>query len=429
MTERDDERTDRSAGPGDPSRRRWLARTMGAAAAATAGWLAPGAALANTPPEVPAWMKRLGFPVGDRPYGRPSDHEEHVVRRVIEGLAPSNHSTASFTPLGDLHGTLTPNGLVFERHHGGVPDIPPAEHRLMVHGMVEKPLTFTMEDLLRFPAVSRIHFLECAANTVTERAGPNRESVQFTHGMLSSCEWTGVPLRRVLEEAGVRSGAKWVLAEGADAAGMTRSLPLENALDDALVVYAQNGERLRPEQGYPLRLVIPGLEANLSIKWLRRLEVGDKPWMTREETSKYSDLMPDGRARQFSLLQEAKSVITHPSAGHVLEGKGFREIRGLAWSGTGRVKAVEVSTDGGRHWRQATLHEPVLPKALTRFSLPWEWRGETAWLQSRVWDETGYLQPTREQLVAVRGETSIYHYNAIQTWKVAPTGEVTNERE
>ena len=416
--------------PADPTRRRWLAGVGGGLGLTAAGWLAPPLARAgdNRPPHTPEWMQRLGFPVGDRPYGRPSTHEGHVIRRMIEGLNPDPHSTASFTPLGDLHGSLTPNGLVFERHHAGVPDIDPREHRLMVHGMVERSLILTMDDLLRFPAVSRVHFLECGANSVTERAGPNQSSVQFTHGMLANCEWTGVPLRRVLDEAGLHRGAKWVLAEGADAAGMTRSIPLDASADDALLVYAQNGERLRPEQGYPLRLVMPGLEGNLSVKWLRRLKVGDQPWMTREETSKYTDLQPDGLARQFTLLMEAKSVITHPSAGHRLEAKGFHEIRGLAWSGSGRVKSVEVSVDGGRHWHTATLHGPVLPKALTRFSLPWEWRGEPAWLQSRVWDESGYLQPTPEQLVAARGTLSIYHYNAIQTWHVDRHGEVTNDR-
>jgi sulfane dehydrogenase subunit SoxC len=250
--------------------------------------------------------------------------------------------------------------------------------------------------------------------------------VQFSHGLLSCCEWTGVPLSTVLAEAGVKPEAKWLLAEGADAAAMARSIPIEKALDDTLVVYAQNGEMLRPEQGYPLRLLVPGCEGNLSIKWLRRLKLGTTPWHTRDETSKYTDLMRDGTVRQFTLVMEAKSVITQPSGGHVLKARGFHEISGLAWSGRGRISRVDVSLDGGRNWQPARLEEPVLPKALTRFRFAWEWRGAPALLQSRATDETGYVQPTREQLIAVRGTNSEDHFNAIHTWRIAENGEVTN---
>jgi sulfane dehydrogenase subunit SoxC len=255
---------------------------------------------------------------------------------------------------------------------------------------------------------------------------PRAATVQFSHGLLSCCEWTGVPVSTLLQEAGLQPGAAWLLAEGADAAAVTRSIPLSMALDDALVVYAQNGEGLRPEQGYPLRLLVPGCEGNLSIKWLRRIEVGPRPWHTREETSKYSDLMPDGRVRQFSLVMEAKSVITRPSGGQTLTTKGFHEISGLAWSGRGRITHVDVSTDGGRTWEPAHLDEPVLPKALTRFRLPWHWRGAPALLQSRAIDETGYVQPTRDQLIAVRGTNSEDHFNAIHTWRVDEHGRVSN---
>jgi sulfane dehydrogenase subunit SoxC len=326
-----------------------------------------------------------------------------------------------------LTGIITPNGLVYERHHAGIPDIDPDQHRLAIHGLVERPLVMSMDDILRLPAVSQIRFLECAGNGYTEVLSmPRSKTVQFSHGLLSCCEWTGVPLSTVLAEAGVKPEAKWVLAEGADAAAMARSIPMEKALDDALVVYAQNGEMLRPEQGYPLRLLVPGFEGNLSIKWLRRLKLGTRPWHTRDETSKYTDLMPDGTVRQFTFMMEAKSVITRPSGGHVLKAHGFHEISGLAWSGRGRITRVDVSTDGGRNWQRARLDEPILPKALTRFRLPWKWQGAPASLQSRTIDETGYVQPTREQLIAARGTNSEDHFNAIHTWRVNSTGEVTN---
>jgi sulfane dehydrogenase subunit SoxC len=296
----------------------------------------------------------------------------------------------------------------------------------MVHGLVERPLIFTMEDVTRFPSVSRIHFLECSGNTQNWGAPKPELTAQDTHGLLSCCEWTGVPLASVLAEAGVKPEAKWMLAEGADAASMTRSIPIEKALDDALLAYAQNGERLRPEQGYPLRLLLPGYEGNTNVKWLRRLKLGAEPFQTREETSKYSMLMPDGTARQFNLVMEAKSVITFPSGGQRLTAPGFYEISGVAWSGLGKVARVEVSTDGGASWRDAALQEPIMSKCLTRFRVPWNWHGGPATLASRVTDETGYVQPTREALLKVRDVRSYYHYNAIQNWSVAASGAVTN---
>ncbi len=363
------------------------------------------------------------------PYGHPSDYETEVIRRQTD-LTPTDTSSWSFTPLQDLDGAFTPNGLFFERHHGGIPDIDPAAHRVMIHGLVERPLVFTMEDIMRFPAVSRIHFLECSGNTLTEWREPTSPTVQQSHGLLSNCEWTGVSLATLLNEAGVKSGAKWIVAEGADAAAMTRSVPIEKALDDALLAYSQNGERLRPEQGYPLRLLLPGYEGNMNIKWLRTIKVTDQPGHTREETSKYTDLLPDGSARQFSFEMEAKSVITRPAAGHRLKKTGFHEIQGLAWSGRGKIIAVDVSTDGGHNWQRAELEEPILPKALVRFRLPWRWDGEPTVLQSRAIDETGYVQPTREQLINARGLNgkfgSVYHYNAIQSWRIDRKGEVHN---
>lgn len=333
--------------------------------------------------------------------------------------------SASLTPLQDSHGILTPSALHFERHHNGVPTINPAHHRLLVHGLVDQPWTFTVDDLKRFPAVSRLAFIECSGNSASEWRGPTGKTVQETHGLTSTSEWTGVALKALLHEVGVSPEASWMLAEGSDAAAMTRSLPLSSVLDEALVCYAQNGEPLRPEQGYPLRLVIPGWEGNTCIKWLRRLKLGRAPFMTREETSHYTDLMPDGTARQFTMIMEAKSVITSPSGGQHIR-PGFLEIRGLAWSGRGRITEVEVSMNGGRSWQRAALQDPVLPKCHTRFSLPWRWGGEDMILQSRCQDETGYRQPDHASLVAVRGINSFYHYNAIQSWQIAADGHVSH---
>jgi sulfane dehydrogenase subunit SoxC len=403
---------------------------LGAGAAAAAIMSRPALAeeVDNLPPSIPEWQLHPGDEVLSAPYGRPSKFEANVVRRYRHGLrAPATRlSSFSLTPLQDLRGIITPNGLHYERHHAGVPTIDPREHRLIVHGMVERPLIFTVEDLTRFPSVSRVHFLECSGNTQNWGA-PNPElTAQDTHGLLSCCEWTGVPLATVLAEAGVKRQAKWMLAEGADAAAMTRSIPIEKALDDALLAYAQNGERLRPEQGYPLRLLLPGYEGNTNVKWLRRLKLGDEPFETREETSKYTMLMPDGAASQFNFVMQAKSVITSPSGGQRLGAPGFYEISGLAWSGRGKVARVEVSTDGGGSWRDAALQEPVMSKCLTRFRSPWRWDGGPATLASRATDETGYVQPTREALMKVRDARSYYHCNAIQNWNVAAGGAVIN---
>lgn len=380
----------------------------------------------NLPPNEPSWSKMLGQGVVEYPYGQPSKFESEVVRRTVPWLTAESISSISMTPLQDLKGIITPNGLVFERYHAGVPQIKPDEHRLIIHGLVERPLIFTMDDLMRFPSVSQIKFLECPANGGMEWRGAQMEALQFTHGMLSCCEWTGVPLRVLLEEAGVKPEGKWILAEGADGAHMSRSIPLEKALDDALIVYAQNGEMLRPEQGYPVRLLNPGWEGNTSIKWLRRIEVGDQPWYHREETSKYTDLMPDGRARKFSFVQECNSVITSPCPENPILSAGMLEIEGLAWSGRGKIKQVDISLDGGINWVPANLKGLVLDKALTRFSLVTKWDGQPWLLQSRAVDETDYVQPTLKQLREVRGVESIYHKNSIQTWKVMNTGEVRN---
>ena len=380
----------------------------------------------NLAPNVADWSRYLGPGVDATPYGLPCETEKHVVRRNVEWLTATPESAVNFTPLHELHGIVTPNGLCFERHHGGVAEVDPADHRLILHGLVERPLVFTVEELMRFPPESRFYFLECAANGGMEWHGAQLNSVQFTHGMVHCCQYTGVPLKTLLREAGVKPKAKWILAEGADSAAMTRSIPMDKALADAMVVYSQNGERLRAEQGYPLRLVVPGWEGNMWIKWLRRLEVGDRPWHTREETSKYTDLMADGTARQFTWVMEAKSVITNPSPEKPLTYKGFRVVTGLAWSGRGRIKRVDVSTDGGRNWRTARLEAPVFSKCLTRFYFDWDWNGQPALLQSRAIDETGYVQPSLARLRDVRGPNSIYHNNAIHTWSIGADGEVEN---
>ena len=412
----------------DSKRRAFLvqgAAIAGSLAAASAARPA-NAADAQSPAD-PPWTRTLGAPILASPYGVPSRYEAGVVRRQSPGLTRTAQSSVSFTPLQSLFGIITPSGLHYERHHAGVPDVVPDQHRLMIHGLVRAPRLYTIDDLVRFPSVSRIHFIECGANTGMEWANAAVPTVQYTHGMLGCSEWTGVPLAVLLDEAGVdRKRARFVLAEGADGASLTRTIPLEMALNDVLVVYGQNGEMLRPEQGYPLRLLVPGVQGVSSVKWLRRLEVGDAPWNTREESLHYVDLMPGGIQRQYTWIQEAKSVITSPSGGQVLLDRGYHEIRGLAWSGRGKVRRVDVSTDGGRNWRTAKLQGPVLPKALTRFRIDWTWTGGPALLQSRVIDETGYVQPSIRELRAVRGTRSIYHNNAIQTWRVDPAGDVTN---
>jgi sulfane dehydrogenase subunit SoxC len=355
----------------------------------------------------------------------PSKFEKNVVRRLREARATDTEAF-SVTPLQNLHGIVTPNGLVFERHHAGVPEIAPSEHRLLVHGLVDRPLIFSMDDLLRFPSVSKTYFLECSGNSSTEWGKSGHHSVQRTHGLISCCEWTGVPLSTILDEVGVKPEAKWILAEGADAAAMTRSVPLEKALDDALVVYAQNGEMLRPEQGYPVRLFLPGFEGNMSVKWLRRLKIGDQPWYTREETSRYTDLLPNGKAYEFTFEMDVKSVVTFPNSERSFRDKGSYEISGLAWSGRGHITRVDVSVDGGATWRRATLQEPILEKCFTRFRLPFVWDGRPLEIQSRTFDDKGWAQPTRARLIAARGTNARYHFNAIQGWKVAADGGVTN---
>jgi sulfane dehydrogenase subunit SoxC len=335
--------------------------------------------------------------------------------------------TSSHTPLQDLEGIITPSDLHFERHHGGIPEIDPGTYSLLIHGMVERPKIYTLADLKRFPARSMICFLECSGNGGRSyvKEGVRRDMTpQHADGLTSTSEWIGVPLSTLFKEVGVSRDAKWFLAEGMDAAVMNRSVPMSKAWDDAMIAYGQNGEALRPEQGYPARLFLPGLEGSSSVKWIRRIEVADAPFMTREETSKYTDPLPGGKARSFSLVMDAKSIITFPAYPKQLSEEGYWVITGIAWSGRGRIVRVDVSTDGGASWERAELEEPVLPKCHTRFRLPWKWEGGEAVLMSRATDETGYTQPTLEELMAVRGPGTRYHYNHIRAWTVRADGSV-----
>ncbi len=373
------------------------------------------------------WMQELGDGVDAMPYGVPSQYEAHVKRRTVEWLTADRVSSINFTPLHELDGIITPNGLCFERHHSGVAHVDPAQHRLMINGLVDTELVFTMEDILRFPRENRIYFLECAANSGMEWRGAQLNGCQFTHGMIHNVMYTGVPLRFLLEEAGLKTNAKWLMPEGADAAAMTRSIPLEKALDDCLVAFKMNGEALRPEQGYPLRLVVPGWEGNMWIKWLRRIEVGDEPWHHREETSKYTDLMENGKARRFTWEMDCKSVITNPSPqAPLLHRSGHTVLSGVAWSGRGTIPRVDITLDGGKNWHAARLDGPSFDKSMHRFYFEFDWDGTPLLLQSRAHDSTGYIQPTKNELRAIRGENSIYHNNAIQTWHLRENGEAEN---
>ena len=411
-------------------RRDFLRQAMLAAAGATAATAFSEARAEDGDPAIlqpQPWSTSLGKPVASAPYGMPSKYEKNLLRRESPGLTRVSAASVSFTPLQGLFGIITPSGLHFERHHQGWQDVDPARHRLMINGLVRTPKVYTMDDLMRLPSVSRMHFIECGANSAMEWGNVAVPTVQYTHGMLSCSEFTGVPLSVLLEDCGYdRKNGLYVLAEGADGSSMTRTIAMERALDDVIVAYGQNGEMLRPENGYPLRLVVPGVQGVSWVKWLRRIEVGDQPFGAKDETLHYIDLMPGGQHRQYSSIQEAKSVITTPSGGQTLVGQGSYAISGLAWSGRGAIRRVDVSVDGGRNWRTARLESPVLSKALTRFSLDWVWDGSPAILQSRATDETNYVQPKAAQLRAVRGTRSIYHNNAIQSWAVAASGEVSN---
>lgn len=408
-------------------------------AAAAAGAAVPVAMAQGNPVPVeggdvnilnlPAHSVGLGQGVAQNDgYGKPSQYESGVQRRQSPGLTQTTQSSVSFAPLQSLFGIVTPSGLHFERHHQGWWDIDPSKHRLMINGMVKAAKVFTLDEIMRLPSVSRFHFIECGANTAVDWGNVAVPTVQYTHGMVSCSEFTGVPLITLLEMAGADlKNGKFVLAEGADGSSMTRTIPMSLIKSgEVFVAYGQNGEMLRPENGYPLRLIVPGIQGVSWVKYLRRIEVGDMPYASKDEAVHYIDLMPSGQHRQYSGLQECKSVVTTPSGGQVLLDKGFYNVTGLAWSGKGKIKKVDVSVDGGRNWRTARLESPVLSKALTRFNIDWIWDGKPAIIQSRATDDTGFVQPTYKQLRAVRGTRSIYHNNAIQSWLVQENGEVKN---
>ncbi len=360
--------------------------------------------------EMQEWAQFTGDGVDATPYGLPIDFESDVVRRNVEWLTADTISSVNFTPIHALDGTITPQGCAFERHHSGAIELRKEDYRLMINGLVEKPLIFTYEDLERFPRENHVYFCECAANTGMEWAGAQLNGAQFTHGMIHNMEYTGIPLRTLLNEAGIKPEGSWVFVEGADASSNGRSIPLEKALDDVFVAFKANGEALRKEHGYPVRLVVPGWEGNMWVKWLRRVEVTDQPIESREET-----------------VMDAKSVITSPSPQAPIKHKsGPLVVSGLAWSGHGAITRVDVTLDGGKNWYQARLAKPGETKALTRFYLDIDWNGKEMFLQSRAHDDTGYVQPTKEQLRKVRGLNSIYHNNCIQTWWVKKGGEVEN---
>ncbi|PYN20594.1 MAG: sulfite dehydrogenase [Candidatus Rokuibacteriota bacterium] len=419
------ENAQEAAGNGLLDRRVFMKGGLGALATGAFMAFASTEAGAAGPPEIPAGMKIAGAPLS--PYGSPATYEREVTRTLIRSQPGTTGAGASRTPLEALEGIITPSGLHFERHHNGVPAIDPAQHQLLIHGMVARPLVFTVASLLRYPMVSRIHFLECSGNSgAMYQPTPPALTCGQTHGLVSCSEWTGVPLRLLLAEAGVDPRADWILAEGADAAAMSRSVPMRKAMDDAMLALYQNGERLRPENGYPVRLFLPGYEGNMSVKWLRRIKVTDTPTMTKDETSRYTDLQGDGKSLMFTYPMEVKSLITRPAPGLRLTGPGLYELSGIAWSGHGKIRKVEVSADGGQSWAEAALSPPVLAHALTRFRIAWKWNGAPTVLKSRATDDAGHVQPTRDRLIAEHGANVIFHYNAIQAWGIESSGEVKN---
>ena len=413
--------TEPIAGNGLLDRRLFLTQSF---ILAGAGSLPAVAGDSTAPLTFPEWMTRPGAPLSG--YGSPARQESGVVRTTLSTpLSPA--IGASSTPLESLQGRITPNGLHFERHHSGIPDIDPAHHALKIHGDVARPLAFSMNDLLRYPMTSGFYFLECSGNgflNLTEK--PIDGTCGALNGLISCSEWTGVKLSVLLEEAGIDPEATWLIAEGADGASLVRSIPLAKAMDDVLIALFQNGERIRPEQGYPMRLFVPGWEGNLSVKWLHRLKVSRQPAQSRSETATYTDLMPDGLAEQFTFTMGVKSVITHPSGKMTLPDPGTYEITGIAWSGHGAIAGVQVSADGGASWADAALDEPVLPKCVCRFRIPWRWSGQPATLMSRAIDDQGNVQPARAAFRERYGQSNMYHFNGVLAWAVAANGRVSN---
>src|SRR5262245_4483896 len=419
------------AGNGLVDRRALLGRGVMLASAAAAGVGSTVGAAAEPLVDGP-WSNEVGAVIPA--YQVASRFEKHVVRTVDN---PNNlpRNSRARTPHHLLQGIITPNGLHFTICHGGVPDIDPDKHRLVIHGLVQRPLVFTLDALARYPMVSRIGFVECGGNSAPLFSNePLQENVQALHGLASCSEWTGVLLSTLLEESGIDPKAKWVIAEGADSPRLHRSVPLKKAMEDAVVALYQNGERIQPGQGYPMRLWLPGYEGNMNVNYLRRLTLTEAPAMSYYEARTYSQVLPNGKAYQFYFLQEVKSFISSPSPGLTLKEPGYYGISGVAYSGTGRIARVMVSADGGKSWGEAALQGPIQPMAFTRFRMPWRWDGQPVVLQSRAWDEGGNVQPTRAEFVAARGQTERpvtnplgfpnQHYNSITSWGVDNKGEI-----
>ena len=403
-----------------PSRRKFLTTALAGAGAAAAAPMAAKAADDYITPSMTTPGKAFTA------YGMPSGHEE--VKRLLRPPGISPGSGGSQSPIESLEGMITPSGLHFERHHNGIPDIDIKKHKFLLHGLVDKPLEFTIASLDRYPRISRMHFVECGGNSGGNAGSPTPPQVTAggIHGLISCSEWTGVKLGMLLDEAGVKPEGKWILAESADAAGMSRSIPLQEAHEQGILVLFQNGERLRPEQGYPLRLLMPGWEGNLNVKWLHRIKVTASPTMTKDETSKYSQSLKNGKANQFNFIQPPKSVITKPSGMMTMNGAGYYEISGITWSGHGKIAKVEISFDGGSTWTDAEMPGPVFPQCVTRFRLPWEWDGKAVVIQSRATDEKGNVQPTRAVWKDRVSPVQFYQYNAIQAWQIGADNTVKN---
>jgi sulfane dehydrogenase subunit SoxC len=420
------------AGGGLLDRRALLGTGVAFAGAAAAASVSGAATAAAEPLANDAWSLAPGAPIP--PYSNPSKFEAKVAHLIAPGNGVGTGQAR--TPHHLLDGILTPNGVHFVVARAGAPDIDPDKHRLLIHGMVKQPLIFSLNDLMRYPMESHIRFVECGGNSAPMWSKePVQANVQALHGLLSCSEWTGIRVSTLLEEAGVDPRATWAIAEGADGVTMNRSVPMAKMMDDAMIVFYQNGERIMPWNGYPMRLMVPGYEGNMNVKWLRRLKLTDAPVMAINESRQYTLLMDDGKAWRFFYPQEVKSFITRPSPTMQMPSPGYYEISGIAWSGHGRIAKVEVSADGGKSWAVAALQGPVLPKALTRFRMPWNWTGAPSVVLSRATDEAGNVQPTRAKLIAERGEPRntpnvnafpMNHVNQISSWAVAANGAVTH---